>query len=136
MAVENNRVDLMFASPAYNLAGFEHQARTNEEKTRLADITQWLETTALVDTGTPGCRVVAASVQLGEEMDEHNATTHREYDVSQQLACERIGSDQEFTSALMEKFQNLEELTIEWATSSGQGSTRLTSARQAFKIKN
>lgn len=156
LAVEGNRIDLMFTSPAYNLAGFEHEARTDEQKDWLAEINQWLETTALVDTETRGCRVTGASVRLGEEMEEHHGekdhhdhhhdhhgheddhgeATHREYDVSQQLACESIGSDQEFTSALMEKFQNLEELTIEWVTSSGQGSTRLTSARRVFTIKN
>lgn len=32
MAVEENRIDLMLNSPAYNLAGFEHGARTEAEK--------------------------------------------------------------------------------------------------------
>lgn len=184
MAVEDNRIDLMLTSPAHNLAGFEHEPRNDEQRDRLADINQWLETTALVDTATPGCHVTAASVQLGEEMggdhdehhgkhhgehhkehhkehhgdkghhdhhdedhhdrhkqhhghgDKHKQATHREYEVSQQLACEGIGASQEFTSALMERFAELEELTVEWVSPSGQGSARLTSSNRAFTVNN
>lgn len=177
MAVEDNRIDLMLTSPAYNLAGFEHEPRNDEQRNRLAEINQWLETTALVDTATPGCRVTAASAQLGEEMDgdhhghhgehhkehhkehheehhgekghhdhhhedhhghgdEHKQATHREYEVSQQLECEGIGSSQEFTSALMERFGELEELTVEWVSPSGQGSARLTSSNRKFTVSN
>ncbi|MFN2360134.1 MAG: DUF2796 domain-containing protein [Marinobacter sp.] len=147
LAVEDNRIDLMLTSPAYNLAGFEHEARTDEQEVRLEEIRQWLESTALVNTETQGCRVTAASVQLGEEMedhhddhhgheDDHGEATHREYDVSQQLECEVIGASQELRSALMDRFQDLEELTIEWVTPSGQGSARLTPSNRAFSINN
>ncbi|KPQ02987.1 DUF2796 domain-containing protein [Marinobacter sp. HL-58] len=150
MAVEENRIDLMFTSPAYNLAGFEHEARTDEQKARLEEVRQWLETTALVDTDSRGCRVTAASVQLGEEMedhhdhhddhhgheDDHEEATHREYDVSQQLECEGMEASQELESALMDRFEDLEELTIEWVSPSGQGSARLTSSNRAFTINN
>lgn len=160
MAVEDNRIDLMLSSPAYNLAGFEHEARNDEEKNRLKEIGQWLETNPLVDTASPSCRMTAASVQLGEEMDDHHdehqgekahhdhhdehhahkddhrEATHREYEVSQQLECEGMGSSQEFTSALMERFEELEELTIEWVTPSGQGSARLTPSNREFTTQN
>lgn len=72
IAVENNSVDLMFTSPAYNLAGFEHEARTDEEKQRLAEINQWLNTTPLVNTGSANCRVTAATVELGGDMEEEH----------------------------------------------------------------
>lgn len=165
MAVEENRIDLMLNSPAYNLAGFEHGARTEAEKSRLADITRWLETTPLVNTAAADCRVTAAAVELGgedenhggethhghDEHDHHEAehhdeghhdeeyhgeATHREYDVSQQLECNRIDADQEFTSALMERFEGMEELTVEWVSPSGQGSARLTPSNRAFTANN
>lgn len=157
MAVEENRIDLMFNSPAFNLAGFEHEARTGGEKSQLADINRWLETTPLVNTSATDCRVTAAAVELGGHMEahgeddhddhhdhdedhhdhdghEHGETMHREYDVSQQLECGRIGASQEFTSALMDRFQAMEELTIEWVGPSGQGSARLTPSTRTFTV--
>ena len=152
MAVEENRIDLMLNSPAYNLAGFEHGARSEAEKSRLADITRWLETTPLVNTAAADCRVTAAAVELGGEEENHDGdthhedghhdeehhgeATHREYDVSQQLECNRIDADQEFTSALMERFEGMAELTIEWVSPSGQGSARLTPSNRAFTVNN
>jgi len=152
MAVEENRIDLMLNSPAYNLAGFEHGARTDAEKSRLADISRWLETTPLINTAAADCRVTAAAVELGGEEENHDGdthhedghhdeehhgeATHREYDVSQQLECNRIDADQEFTSALMERFEGMAELTIEWVSPSGQGSARLTPSNRAFTVNN
>jgi len=157
MAVEENRIDLMLNSPAYNLAGFEHGARTEAEKSRLADINRWLETTPLVNTAAADCRVTGAAVELGGEEENHGGdthhdhghdehdhhdeehhgeATHREYDVSQQLACNRLNADQEFTSALMERFEGMEELTVEWVSPSGQGSARLTPSNRAFTVNN
>lgn len=154
MAVEESRIDLMFNSPAFNLAGFEHEARTEDEKSQLADINRWLETTPLVNTSATDCHVTAAAVELGGHLGahgednqddhhdheedqhehEHGETTHREYDVSQQLECGHIGTSQEFTSALMDRFQAMEELTVEWVSPYGQGSARLTPSTRAFTV--
>jgi uncharacterized protein DUF2796 len=68
--------------------------------------------------------------------EHHGEATHREYDVSQQLECNRIDADQEFTSALMERFEGMAELTIEWVSPSGQGSARLTPSNRAFTVNN
>jgi hypothetical protein len=150
MAVDDSRIDLMLNSPAHNLAGFEHEAHSDAQKKQLADINRWLETTPLINTVAADCRVTAATVELdgGEESrgednhhehghdDHHEEATHREYEVTQQLECDRIEADQEFTSALMEKFEGMEELTVEWISPSGQGSARLTSSNQAFAFDN
>ncbi|MCR8916108.1 DUF2796 domain-containing protein [Marinobacter panjinensis] len=146
LAIEKNSIDLMLTSPAYNLAGFEHEARTNEERNRLAEIKQWLNTTPLVNVDDASCRITAAAVELGGEdtddthgHDHHGddeKASHREYDVSQQLQCQGMGANREFRSALMEKFENLEELTVEWVSQSGQGSARLTPSNRAFTVSH
>lgn len=157
IAVENNSIDLMFTSPAFNLAGFEHEARTDEEKSRLSEINQWLNNTPLVNTAAAGCRVKAAAVELGGEgrkehhghhdehhhdehhhdhNEHHEETSHREYDVSQQLECDDFGTRLTLTSALMEEFGNLEELAVEWVSPSAQGSARLNASNRAFTIDN
>lgn len=151
MALEANRIDLIFNSPAYNLAGFEHEARTEEEKTRLATVRSWLETNPLVNTAADDCKVTTATVELEGSSDDHDhhdhhhhhdehhhgdghgkKATHRDYEVSQQLECSGEASSQAFSSPLMGRFPELQELTIEWVGSSGQGSFRMTSSGQTF----
>ncbi len=158
IAVEDTSIDLMLTSPAYNLAGFEHEARTDQEKKQLADIEQWLKSNPLVNSADAGCRVIATAVELGGEdsgeshghhgdhHDEHHGedhhdhdehhkeATHREYDVSQQLECDGAGERLTLTSELMEEFGNLEELAVEWVSPIGQGSARLTPSNRAFTI--
>lgn len=158
MALEDNRIDSMFTSPAYNLAGFEHKAKTDEERKRLADIRDWLETNPLVDTQSGGCTVTAATIELGgnsehqenhDHHDEHHndhhhddehghgnkhqdKSTHRDYEIAQQLECDSDTSGQAFNSPLMSRFPELQELSIEWVSASGQGSTRMTSPDDTF----
>lgn len=160
MALENNQIDLMFTSPAYNLAGFEHDARTDEQRQQLASIRQWLETTPLINTGTGNCTVTAATVQLGEEggshqghdhheeahhhdeehdhhhgHDEHDDhASHRDYDVAQQLSCEGMNASDAFTSPLPGRFPELEELNVEWVGPTGQGSTVINQPGQNFTL--
>lgn len=162
IAVEDTSIDLMLTSPAYNLAGFEHEARTDQEKEQLADVEQWLKSNPLVNSADASCRVIATAVELGGEEsgeshghhddhhndhhDDHNGkdhhdhdehhkeTTHREYDVSQQLECTGAGAKLTLTSVLMEEFANLEELAVEWVSPTGQGSARLTPSNRAFTI--
>jgi hypothetical protein len=143
MALEGSRVELMFTSPAYNLAGFEHEARTDEEKRKLADIRDWLKSNPLVNTEAGDCRVTATTVELGgknghDHEDHHHhdghdeGTSHRDYDVSQRLICESSLGGQRFESPLMGRFPELQELTVEWVGATAQGSARLTSPDQGF----
>jgi hypothetical protein len=139
MALEDTSIDLIFTSPAYNLAGFEHQARTPDEKKRLADIRDWLETMPLINTEAGTCRVKTASVQLGGETESHHdhhndKAAHRDYEVTQQLRCEEIGSGEIFSSPLPRRFPELETLTIEWIAPTGQGSTLMTPSAVNFNL--
>lgn len=164
MAIEGNRIDVMFTSPANNLAGFEHEARTDEERATLDRIVHWLEENPVIDTQPAGCTVVAGTVHLSsdhddehghdddehghedhddehhdghEDHDEHAAEkgdSHSEYEVSQQLACSSIGPGQAFRSAMLTEFEGLEVLTTEWVSTGGQGSARLTPDSPQFRI--
>ncbi len=153
MALENDRIELMLTSPAYNLVGFEYKARTEAEKKQLADTSQWLKTTPLINTGAGTCSVTSATVSLGGDQEHHHhddhdghhhdhshdqhsgdKTTHRDYEVTQQLSCAGIGPDQTLTTPLPERFPELETLTIEWVGPNGQGSTVVTSESRNFDL--
>lgn len=154
IALENNQVDLIFTSPAYNLAGFEHEARTDEEKKLLVDIHHWLETTPLINTDSGACTVAAVTVKLGGDEKSHHGhddddhhedrhddhseeeSTHRDFEVTQQLTCMGMSGNAALTSPLPGRFPELEELTIEWAGPSGQGSTLMTPESGTFSLNH
>ncbi|MEX2476389.1 DUF2796 domain-containing protein [Marinobacter sp.] len=140
VAVEGGRVDLVFTSPAYNLAGFERDARTPEEEAQLEDLADWLGTQPLVDTDPASCTVVAAQVHHsgsanaeqhhdhGHDSDDHHdgeAENHREYEVSQQLECGELANGQNLNATIMGEYPDIEALSVQWVTETGQGSTRL-----------
>ncbi|MCG2579531.1 MAG: DUF2796 domain-containing protein [Marinobacter sp.] len=149
MAVQGGNIDLFFTSPAYNLSGFERQAQTPEEKARLAEISDWLGNYPLVDTAPGSCVVMAGAVhhtgpsdQPDEDHhhhDEHHHDAedeegHREYEVSQQLACKALTAGQALSSPLKVRFPNLEVLTVEWVGEAGQGSIRLGEGESTFQL--
>lgn len=55
MAIDNERVDLLLLSPAYNLIGFEHKPRTDEQQQRVNDTEQWASETAMINTVAGNC---------------------------------------------------------------------------------
>lgn len=154
MAVQGGSIDLLFTSPAHNLAGFERQAQTPEEEARLAEIADWLSNNPLIDTAPGSCVVMAGSVHHSgpagqpdkdhHHEDEHHHDDdhhhesedegHREYEVSQQLECQALTAGQAFSSPLKVRFPNLEVLTVEWVGPAGQGSTRLGEGESTFQL--
>lgn len=158
-AFEGTRIDLVLESPAYNLAGFEHAPRTDNEKAHLADIRQWLNAHPLVTTAQGTCNITSATVELigmetpeeddheghhdhhddhdehgghGHDDHDHSQATHSEFEVSQQIECETNPVGQTLTTPLLSQFDKLQELAVEWVHSSGQGSARLTPSEPTF----
>jgi hypothetical protein len=150
VAVEANRVDLIFTSPAHNLAGFERDARTPEEEQRLEDIAEWLSSQPLVDMNAGSCTVTAAEVHASgaphdrhhqdhhdhhdHDDDGHGQEGHREYEVTQQLDCSDMSADQTFTAEVMARFPEIEVLSVQWVSETAQGSARLEGGQTGFSL--
>ena len=164
IAVEGNTVEVMFQSPAFNLVGFEHEPKNTTQRQAIRDARKWLDSSPLVDTVTPSCRVVEASVtdSFGPgHMPEHHAghgkqdehhghagekhhghhddqkdETHSEFSVTQQLLCGNLtgSGSQTLTVPLVSHFPAIEVLTLEWVSSASQGSARLESADPTFRL--
>ncbi len=151
IAYESDRMDLILTSPAYNLAGFEHAARSQEEKQVLADIRSWMETNPLIQSASGACRIEASEVDLGgsvghgdehghedehahEDEHDHGADTHRDHEIAQTLICDNDISEATFNSPLIARFPGMEKLVIEWVGETGQGSTVIRSSDDQFRL--
>jgi len=78
-ALDGDQIDLIFTSPAYNLLGFEHRARTEDQKALVRETTPWLERTPLINTPDANCTVVNVEVYHeagGDSHDHHDHDSH------------------------------------------------------------
>jgi hypothetical protein len=150
LAIEGNQIDLIFTSPAYNLLGFEHRARTEEQKVLVTETTNWLGETPLVDTAGAGCEVMNAVVHHQAGGDDHghdhghahdhedkhtdeNGSTHSDFEVTQTLSCSGLDASEALSTPLTERFPEIEHLNVEWVWSGSQGSGRLDHGETSFR---
>lgn len=147
IAVDGKSIDLILTSPAHNLLGFEHQPRTKQQKQTLENARQWLITQALIAPADSNCTVESASMDFSAtapDQDHHNEhhngnhndadDVHANIEVSQLLNCTGKDLSGGFTTPLMGQFPQIQELNVEWITSSGQGSTRLSASNNQFRF--
>jgi hypothetical protein len=139
LAIEGNRIDLMFTSPAYNLLGFEHRARTDEQKARVTETADWLRQTPLLDTAEASCTVVNATVHHQADGDDHghdhkDEPSHSDFEITQTLRCSGLNASETLTTPLTARFPEIEHLNVEWVWSGGQGSGRLEHGDTSFRL--
>ena len=158
VALDGNQIDLIFTSPAYNLLGFEHRARTDDQKALVKETEEWLEHTPLINTPDASCKVASAEVyheagdgsgdhhdhghgSNGHDHHEHNEHEHSEgyghsdFEVTQVLNCTGLASAEALLIPLTERFPEIEDLGVQWVWSGGQGSTRLEQPERSFSLK-
>lgn len=142
VAISEDSVDLIFTSPAHNLLGFEHEARTEQQQQQLLEVQGWLSTTPLINTPDTGCAIKEAAVDLAAmEGDDHEGAhdddhhqSHADVEVTQVLKCPDIGAATELTTRLPDRFPGIDQLDIDWVSPAGQGATRLTSGETGFSL--
>src|SRR5690554_6648687 len=115
LAFNDNRVDLLFESPAGNLLGFEHEPRTTEQQQTLDSVTSWLKATPLINTSESTCTVEAANVQhLGHDDGQAHAHTHGEeehhadIEVTQVLVCSGLKQAVSLVTPISTRFRSEE----------------------------
>lgn len=147
IALENNNIELILTSPAYNLLGFEHQPHTEQQKQTLENAKHWLTTQALVTPNNGKCTVTSANMdftaktadQDHHEHDHHHddansqaKNEHANIEASQVLKCTGADFSGGFTTPLIGQFPEIQNLSVEWVTNSGQGSAKLSTPDNKF----
>ncbi|MDO3720991.1 DUF2796 domain-containing protein [Marinobacter sp. chi1] len=133
--IENSQVDIVFSSPAGNLLGFEHTAHTEEEKTVVRVVTEWLSATPLLNTPSGTCTLKASEPDVDSYAGhQYHDGEHSDIQVSQTLDCPGTGNAPELTTPLLKQYPGLEELDVMWVTPTGQGGTVLTDPQQSIRL--
>lgn len=151
VAIDTNTADVFLRSPAYNLLGFEHEPRTEQQHQQLADLEQWLMSTPLINTEDGNCNVEDASFHSSwpeatrhhsDHAHEHHdhdhedgqANDHSDIEITQSLTCDGLADHQTLTTPMVKHFPALEHLDVQWIGPEGQGATRLEAGDQQFRV--
>lgn len=139
VAIEGRTAELILHSPAANLVGFEHEPRDTAQEKTLEEARQWLLTTPLIQTDGGDCTVAASSVDHAREKPDdhgHNEArdNHSEFEVTQRLECDSALAGSAETP-LMQRFPDIETLSVEWVGIDGQGHTALHDSESRFGLE-
>jgi len=77
IAIDGSEATLVFTSPAYNLLGFEYAPRSDAEREKATQVSDWFKDTPLLSGA--GCQLVSAQVHhdLGEG---HESESHHDHE--------------------------------------------------------
>ena len=75
MAIDQNLISMTLESPGADIVGFEHEARTAEEKTAVTEALKQLSNPMFVIQlpGSASCKVIQASSEVTSENGERKA---------------------------------------------------------------
>lgn len=141
LAIERKRVELELEAPGADVVGFEHAARTAEDKAAVARAAGFLKAGDKLFAFPAGarCRLLAAVVETPPAADEHDhrrdgqsaqaETGHTEFHVRYEFHCDRPGSLTHLEAAnFFKRFPAAREIEARAITPGGQHAAELTPA--------
>lgn len=143
-AIEGNKVEVMFVSPAYNVVGFEHEARTEPQTQALEEANAWFAGTPLINTSESTCIVISSDVHHSGQEREHEGDEdghgdhgggHSAFEVIQTLECPGVQATSNLTTPLTTRLERLEHLDVQWAGGVSQGATRLDHGESRIELQ-
>ena len=159
IAMENQTLEIQLISPAINLIGFEHKARTKEEIAAVSDVLDQLrDHKTLFAFSGANCSHVETSIDVASliDTDNHkNSTKHDEHDdehdddheehaennshsniiANYQLFCENKPSLASITVDLFDAFPATHKIQVMWVVQTRQGAVTLTANKRKIEFK-
>ena len=141
LAVDGAHVALELTLAAQDVVGFEHEAKSSDEKAKAAQAKSLLEDPAKL-FGYPAAAGCTASVDdvsnsieesEDEEAGERESGEHAEYLASYVLRCKDISKLSSVTVKLFTAFPSLTAVKVQSATDKGQSSSVLTKERAVIE---
>ena len=154
LALENQSLEIEFESPAANIVGFEHKAKSAKEKQAVKAAEAILESPATLFTfaGT-GCQLKEVEVDISGLMeeehddhghhhdhhhsshDDHRDDSHSEINAHYHFTCNGAKQLESVSTTLFSQFPGIETINAMWVTDTRQGSTLLNSDSTLFSLR-
>jgi hypothetical protein len=151
IAMEGNKISMELEVSGMDIVGFEHEAKTSNDKSNLEEAKQKLSAplSLFKFPASAGCRVTEAKVQL--EIGESNHPTnedgkgeaskssemeqrHSEFHNTYSLECTSLTSITSIEFGYFDAFPGAEKLEVNVITPKGQSKFEVTRARPALSL--
>ena len=141
LVIEGEAVEIELKSPAANIVGFEHKAKSKEQIAAVEKARALLESSKDVFTFSGGdCQIQQVSADLDaldhhDEHLEHHESEHSEVTASYRFQCPQANQLESVSVNLLTLFPGIETLKVQWITEQHQGAVDLNqhSNRIVFK---
>lgn len=146
LAVEGDLLEIEFDSPAANIVGFEHRARSTQQIAAVEKAQAVLESSEQVFRFQGGgCSVEQVRVDLtalvsqdehSEHEGHHSAETgHSEIRASYLYRCQQPATLKSVAVYLLKVFSGIETLKAHWVNATGQGTADITAQSNRIIIE-
>jgi len=161
VVLEGEQLDIELHSPAMNLLGFEHRARTPKQQALVQNAKNTLaDTNNLFTLGSAQCQLVDLDVDVSRMLDEgvHHDTDHHddeshheEHDANHRdrqeehghsdiearyrYRCEQPSTLDSLTTSIPVAFPGIESLQVQWIINGRQGAATLDNSRRHLNFK-
>jgi hypothetical protein len=155
IVIEGNKLEMQLRSPAINIVGFEHKARTEQQirKVKQSEV-KLNDHKALFSFSSGGCRLTQAKIDLANlikknaiEKDvhdhhksdlDHNHEKEKEHDNHSEIVahyyfdCEDVDDLSSLSLGFFDVFPAMQQINGIWITTSGQGAASLTRSNKTI----
>lgn len=161
LALEGNNLEISLDSPAANIVGFEHIARTDEQKQAVNKAKATLESAQqLFSFEGSSCKLQSAKADVSALMghDKHNhkdkekhqhkekhdhghkdkhdhKDTHSEVSANYRFSCSQGAKLTTISIDMIKAFPGIETLKVMWLTDSKQGAVDLTAGTNQVRLR-
>lgn len=146
IAIDGNHISMQLESPGADIVGFEHEARTSDEKAAITRaIAQLSDPMLLIGfEADAGCEVQRASAEIEgeheeekqEEHDQHeNEEAHGAFAAEYEFECADISALGHIEFTYFSQFGNAQSLDIVLIDGSGQRSEEIDRANPVLQLK-
>ncbi len=130
VAIDGSSVTLTLESPLDNLLGFEHAARSEQERATVRAMRERLEQVESLFVPSPAARCQAVSVRLESPVLQTGSRPanggHADLDGEFVFHCQNPGELHALEVTMFRSFPNLQRLDVQVASPRGQSAARLS----------
>ena len=143
VAQDNNLLVIELILPAADVLGFEHVPETTQQKETFSRFRDTMRTPENFIKLPSQCMFVSVKLSLpSDNSEEHyhhsdhdhgdKKESHGNVELSFEYRCQ--STIESITFPILETYQSLSSLSVEWITESGQGAQNITSAKPDIRF--
>lgn len=136
---ENSSVEIKLKSPAVNIVGFEHSAKSAKERELLAQAEHILNAPetlfSFTDASCKAEHIDLDTASLQKQKHDHHHRHHSEIEAHYRFTCKHGDKLKSVATHLFSYFPSVEKIDAYWVTENKQGFATLTAGNNRFLLK-